>query len=171
MEADNVINELSKYRCHKEVRAARIETVVEAFYSTPPFLVLLSDPSFAGPADDTPMVRQEVTPEWMKKNKPQVGGYFVAYEDGYTSYSPAKAFEEGYVEVGQDVTEFQLARMTMKRAFNADIESGGIYDAYQSNVAMLLHDRFGINGHLERNEAAAAILNLIFDLQDTPPAA
>ncbi len=27
---------------------------------------------------------------------PQVGGYCVQYEGGYTSWSPAKEFEEGY---------------------------------------------------------------------------
>jgi hypothetical protein len=30
------------------------------------------------------------------KHNPQPGGYFIVYEDGYQSYSPAKAFEEGY---------------------------------------------------------------------------
>jgi hypothetical protein len=32
----------------------------------------------------------------MHKHKPQVGGYFVQYRDGYKSFSPAAAFEEGY---------------------------------------------------------------------------
>lgn len=98
-----VLPRLSKYRSHKEVRAARIETVASESLSgaalsqaEPPFLVLLSDPAFTGPPDDTPMVRVDVTSEWMEKHSPQVGGYFVVYEDGYTSYSPAKAFVEGY---------------------------------------------------------------------------
>lgn len=30
------------------------------------------------------------------KHKPVVGGYYVVYDDGYKSWSPAKAFEEGY---------------------------------------------------------------------------
>lgn len=38
----------------------------------------------------------EVSAEWVEKHQPQVGGYFVQYADGYQSYSPAKAFEEGY---------------------------------------------------------------------------
>lgn len=29
-------------------------------------------------------------------NKVKLGGYYVLYPDGYASYSPAKAFEEGY---------------------------------------------------------------------------
>jgi hypothetical protein len=32
----------------------------------------------------------------MHKHKPQVGGYYVLYKDGYASFSPASAFEEGY---------------------------------------------------------------------------
>lgn len=37
----------------------------------------------------------EVDAEYIHKHKPQVGGYFVVYKDGYKSFSPAKAFEEG----------------------------------------------------------------------------
>lgn len=33
---------------------------------------------------------------FMAKHKPEVGGYYVVYDDGYKSFSPAKAFEEGY---------------------------------------------------------------------------
>ncbi|PYX85030.1 MAG: hypothetical protein DMG70_05000 [Acidobacteria bacterium] len=29
-----------------------------------------------------------------------LGGYLVQYEDGYLSWSPAKAFEEGYTRIG-----------------------------------------------------------------------
>lgn len=34
--------------------------------------------------------------EFMLRNKPEVGGYYVVYDDRYKSYSPAKAFEKGY---------------------------------------------------------------------------
>jgi hypothetical protein len=39
------------------------------------------------------------------------GGYYVRYEDGYESWSPAKAFEEGYtrVDVDKDMPESQNA--------------------------------------------------------------
>jgi hypothetical protein len=37
-----------------------------------------------------------VTFEYLRKHKPQVGGYYVVYADGYKSWSPAQAFEEGY---------------------------------------------------------------------------
>lgn len=34
---------------------------------------------------------------WHSKHSPVVGGYFVLYPDGYTSYSPAEPFEAGNV--------------------------------------------------------------------------
>ena len=34
------------------------------------------------------------------KPTPEAGWYMVRYEDGYTSFSPEKAFEEGYSLVG-----------------------------------------------------------------------
>jgi len=40
-----------------------------------------------------------VDAKYMRKHKPQVGGYFVVYKDGYKSYSPAQAFEEGYTRL------------------------------------------------------------------------
>jgi hypothetical protein len=42
---------------------------------------------------------QGVDAAYLIKHAPQPGGYYVRYQDGYESWSPAKAFEEGYVEV------------------------------------------------------------------------
>ena len=36
--------------------------------------------------------------------------------------------------------------------------------AYQSNIAMLLHDRYGITNWDKRNNAANDIIKLIFDI-------
>jgi len=44
----------------------------------------------------TPFV---VKAAYMWKHQPVVGGYFVTYKDGYQSFSPAGAFEEGYSRV------------------------------------------------------------------------
>lgn len=41
----------------------------------------------------------EVSPEYIGKHSPVTGGYYVVYADGYISYSPAKAFEEGYTRL------------------------------------------------------------------------
>lgn len=38
---------------------------------------------------------------YLEKHQPYVGGYYVRYADGYESFSPAEAFEDGYSEIGQ----------------------------------------------------------------------
>jgi len=42
----------------------------------------------------------QVTPDLVARGSPVVGDYFVQYDDGYKSWSPAKAFEEGYTREG-----------------------------------------------------------------------
>lgn len=39
---------------------------------------------------------------YVVKHAPQPGGYYVVYADGYTSFSPAKAFEEGNTPIDND---------------------------------------------------------------------
>lgn len=40
-----------------------------------------------------------VDANWYRKHDPQKGGYYVVYEDGYVSFSPAEAFEGGYTRI------------------------------------------------------------------------
>lgn len=70
---------LPLYVCHKKVRAAEIDGISLTG------VLHLKDLGFM------PMSRP-----WLDKHNPEVGGYFVVYEDGYQSYSPKKAFEDGY---------------------------------------------------------------------------
>jgi hypothetical protein len=90
-QADGSLTEVSlpEYLCHKTVRAAKIVGV--ALSPTPGFHRL----ALAGAA------HVDVTRLWYSSKAPQVGGYYVQYEDGYSSYSPAEAFEQGYTPVGQ----------------------------------------------------------------------
>ncbi len=37
--------------------------------------------------------------KYVRKHDPKPGGYYVVYEDGYTSWSPADAFEGGYTRI------------------------------------------------------------------------
>ena len=76
--------ELPKYVCHKQVRAAKIKAIE---YDDKGAVIT---PAECGLGD----IR--VGLDFLHRHSPQVGGYFVQYEDGYTSFSPAKAFEEGY---------------------------------------------------------------------------
>jgi hypothetical protein len=86
-----IAKELPKWKCHKIVHAAKIKEVVD---DTKPEnetdgsrLLVLEEPGF---------LPIRVNRDWVRKHEPSNGGYFVVYDDNYTSFSPAKAFEEGY---------------------------------------------------------------------------
>lgn len=82
------LTELPLYRCHKEVRAAKITGFRQNGEPDMPDLVLGEIGAIA-----------TLLPDWHEKHKPQVGGYYVVYEDGYKSYSPAAPFEAGYTKL------------------------------------------------------------------------
>ena len=80
---------LASYRCHKVVNAGKISGISSAV-GTDSYLHFYNGH------------KELVVDSWVLKHRPGeddfslVGGYFVVYEDGYKSWSPAKAFEEGY---------------------------------------------------------------------------
>lgn len=47
----------------------------------------------------------QVTDAWLQKHEPQVGGYFVVYQDGYCSYSPSVPFEKGHIRIDSPAAE------------------------------------------------------------------
>jgi hypothetical protein len=75
--------QLPQYRSHKVVGALKIAKI-EGNVLTP------ADSQFA------PFLLDK---EYLRKHSPEAGGYYVVYSDGYKSFSPAKAFEEGYTLV------------------------------------------------------------------------
>jgi hypothetical protein len=76
--------EMPKYRCHKTVWALKIKEIA------------VRDGKIAIVPEDTRYDAFPVEDSYIQKHKPEAGGYFVQYADGYKSYSPARAFEEGY---------------------------------------------------------------------------
>jgi hypothetical protein len=78
------------YQCHKRVKAIKISAM------TPREKPLLGAHILP---EDKGCGAFFITEEFNSKHNPQVGGYIVVYDDGYMSYSPAKAFEEGYTEI------------------------------------------------------------------------
>lgn len=81
--------EMPKYLCHKQVWALKIALITyDAIHGVTKLTV-----EERGYADVI------VDQLWIAKHKPEVGGYYVVYGDGYKSYSPAKAFEEGYTRI------------------------------------------------------------------------
>jgi len=51
------------------------------------------------------------------------------------------------------------ARKVMRNAFEKDPDFA---ETYVANIAMLLHDKYGITDSIERNRAGEDILELIF---------
>lgn len=76
---------LPRYQCHKIVQAAKI------------LIVIRSAGKISLDLEDIGAV--EVSAEFDAKHHPKAGGYFIVYDDGYQSWSPGKAFEEGYTRL------------------------------------------------------------------------
>jgi hypothetical protein len=77
---------MRQFECHKVVKAEKIDTVIRRGDGTGGTLVLVTGQSI------------EVDRPYLAKHLPLAGGYFVEYEGGYRSWSPAEAFESGYTE-------------------------------------------------------------------------
>ncbi len=90
--------EMPCYKCHKEVHALKIKAVTHNSV-----LAQLSGNESDGSALITPeedgYSEFRVDADYVRKHKPVAGGYFVVYDDGYTSFSPAEAFENGYTRI------------------------------------------------------------------------
>lgn len=87
-EMNDEILPMPKYRCHKVVWALKIKAIIH--HSEGAARLYFVDNVYS---------RLDQSQSWIKKFRPEGGGYYVVYEDGYTSYSPAKAFEEGYTKI------------------------------------------------------------------------
>lgn len=88
------MRQMPRYQSHKKVWALKIKEV--------------QDPTQPGSESDGSriIVPEEegyapfrVDRDYVFKHRPEAGGYFVQYEDGYKSFSPAKAFEDGYTRL------------------------------------------------------------------------
>ncbi len=86
--------ELPKYKCHKEVRAIKISDVTR----DPSGVSVTITPAEAGYGPF------QIDSDWMRRFNDDEDdmGYFVVYKDGYASWSPSKAFEEGYTLIGDE---------------------------------------------------------------------
>ena len=87
--------EMPKYNCHKQVWALKIARIEFDHDKARAENRETDGSATITPAEDG-YAPFRVDHEFMRKHKPEVGGYYVVYKDGYKSYSPAQAFEEGY---------------------------------------------------------------------------
>jgi len=83
--------EMPRYRCHKDVWALKIQEVIDMTERGNE-----SDGSRVLRFVDHRYEPIRVDGGWVRKHNPQAGGYYVVYKDGYKSFSPAEAFEDGY---------------------------------------------------------------------------
>jgi hypothetical protein len=105
---------LPRWRGHKTVYAARITGFRQNGNPLMPDVLLGDVGGIVSMLED-----------WHAKHAPHVGGYFVQYEDGYTSFSPAEAFESGYVratgpgmDFGQALAQLKRGRMVARAGWN-----------------------------------------------------
>ncbi|MDN5515682.1 MAG: hypothetical protein L0G82_10635 [Pseudomonas sp.] len=93
-------DEMPKYKCHKQVWALKIREVAQgvapAEHTGGSWLLVPENDRYAA---------IEVAHDWYAHHKPEAGGYYVVYSDGYSSYSPADAFESGYHPIDQHLAE------------------------------------------------------------------
>lgn len=80
--------QLPRWRCHKIVQAAKIVTLTEHPFYEVPTITLDNGKTL------------DLEPEWHVKHQPAAGGYLVV-DDHYVSFSPARAFEDGYTLLGE----------------------------------------------------------------------
>jgi hypothetical protein len=81
-----VAAEMPRYKCHKEVWALKLSGVAPQNEDGSTWLY----------PENKIYAPFLVGAEYVKKHRPTVGGYYVVYKDGYKSFSPADAFEDGY---------------------------------------------------------------------------
>lgn len=87
--------EMPRYKCHKEVWALKIKNI-EFDRDKARQEQRETDGSATITPEDDRYAQFKVDGDYVWKHKPEAGGYYVVYADGYKSYSPAKAFEDGY---------------------------------------------------------------------------
>jgi len=78
--------QMPQYKCHKTVWALRIKAIDKS-----------GDGDVRLEFFDELFAPRPVSAEYMSKHNPSAGGYFVVYKDGYESFSPQHAFENGYM--------------------------------------------------------------------------
>ena len=156
--------ELPKYVSHKTVSAVKLELVIHR--PNPDLTGKTAAGSHGGYLHpvDTSFSPIEVSAAYMTKHVPRPGGYYVKYEDGYESFSPAAAFEAGYTALSDQPTSgagsIGAAFYTLKTAMKEDL---GYAWSWHCNLAMPIMDAIGVS-HADANKAAARLVSHLFGL-------
>lgn len=90
---------MKRFRCHKEVDAARIRRVEISADPKEPAAVYIE-------GSEEPILVE--APRRSRVADAEPGWYLVRYDGGYLSASPGEIFEEGYTEIDADLPEMNL---------------------------------------------------------------
>src|SRR3990167_10214609 len=95
----HLMDQLPQYESDKVVGALKMRAVLIKAGLGPgedkgEYVLTFDDPGYEAAA-------YVVSADYVRKHNPQAGGYYVVYEDGYQSWSPAEAFEGGYIRIWQ----------------------------------------------------------------------
>ncbi len=123
---------MKQYRCHKVVEAEKV-VGVEMHHDAYMARLVLENGALVRAPDNV----------FRANTQNPIGGYFVRYEDGYTSWSPAEAFERGYAEIKPD-TSTALDR--------AKIEFQQLSDRKDALVLFIQGSEFGKLPELTRSQ-------------------
>ncbi len=88
-----VAAEMPRYKSHKTVHALKIKSIETSYndaHHRREVKFNFEDDGYAPIVEDA---------EICQRYQPKPGDYYVVYDDGYKSLSPAKAFEEGYTQI------------------------------------------------------------------------
>ena len=89
--------EMPRYKCHKTVFALKIVSL--KYDSDEASKQNRDTDGSATITPEEPYGSFKVDGAYVHKHDPQVGGYYVVYDDGYASFSPAGPFESGYTRI------------------------------------------------------------------------
>jgi len=147
-----ISRELPRYKCHKEVWALKIKKInqvhIEGFAT-----LHFEEDGYAS---------VDVESEWKRKHDPQAGGYYVVYKDGYKSYSPAEAFEEGYAEIeAAKKPESEISEKELRNTTDATIWATAF-------VEHLKRNRWKIED-IDEGLMIGWFANAIMAMHDNPP--
>lgn len=131
--------DLPKYKSHKVVSAARIQGIG------------LRQDDFGHVLDLGPHGTVNVSDTWVSEKHALTGGYYVVYEDGYASFSPYEAFNQGYTPEG---STFEQPKITGYRQLN-EVEAA-LMNNFKNHIGgELVGALFLATAHVAAQRAAA----------------
>lgn len=162
MSSDEQVNqagiEMPRYRSHKTVRALKIKSIEPD--GSAPRGASCSCILTPEEADYAPF---RVDEEYCRKHNPQAGGYYVVYADGYKSFSPSKAFVEGYSLIEKS---YAAAELAVKRP-PVTFEYRGLSYEQASCRAQAICRAAGVTGQTINAAKHLAELHAVMDLART----